>query len=403
MSREKVIVVAGLCTLVLLGVLAALAQTAEKPPTELYVRTSPPNAEVVLDGKNQGRSPALFAVEPGDHTITVKLEGYGPQTRTVTIREGRIRRVILELQKGPDARDGEPKPAGAEAPWGKAVEGVQCRLRADKSVWRPGEVPTFKAEIRNRGTRSLRVAASQEGGTLVLDGKTYHWPGFQFVEALPLHPGSGYDVPISLVNTWFGGRPATLAPGAHKLSVQFQCLGVGKQSDKLVALVESNTVEFEIRPTGATPPGDREKAQAAETEVRRVVESFLAAAIAGRSQEAIRMTNPARAVGRQLEDIRKMAGAAALRVARVSVTGNAALAVTTQVKDHGDHESVLLIRTGRGRAGAAARQPHGVECDRRAHLHDRPGERETASASLRAGPRRVSAPVRWDVVSARWP
>jgi WD40 repeat protein len=349
MSRGKAIAGVGLFSLVLLGVLAALAQTAGKPPTELYVRTSPPGAKILVDGKECGSSPGLFEVEPGEHTVTVVLAGHEPKTKKVTIREGRIRRVILELQKGPETRDQEPEAGREETPWGKAVEGVQCRLRADKSVWRPGEVPTFSAEIRNRGTRTLRIAASQEGCELVLDGKSYHWPGFQFVEMLPLHPGSGYDVRISVPKTWFHGGPATLTPGEHKLSVRFQCLGVGDQSEKLVALVESNTVEFEIRPAGAAQPDDREKARAADAGARRVVESFLAAAIAGRTEEAIRMTDPASAVGHQIEDVRGMAGAAAMKVVQVRVKDNTALALTTQVKDDRGRDGLLLIRLIRSR------------------------------------------------------
>jgi len=74
-------------------------------PTELYVRTNPADATITVDGKQQGVSPNLFEVEPGDHTVVVKLEGYGPATREVTIPDGRIRRVVLQLKKSPEAID----------------------------------------------------------------------------------------------------------------------------------------------------------------------------------------------------------------------------------------------------------------------------------------------------------
>jgi WD40 repeat protein len=98
-----------LFSLILLGVLAALAQTAEKPPTELYVRTTPPGAKVFVDGKELGTSPSLVEVEPGEHSITVKLEGYGPKTSTVTVPDGRIRRIIFDLERGPNAAAASPE------------------------------------------------------------------------------------------------------------------------------------------------------------------------------------------------------------------------------------------------------------------------------------------------------
>ncbi|MHC4398169.1 MAG: PEGA domain-containing protein [Planctomycetota bacterium] len=106
MSRVTKIGGATLLLLAALGVLAALAQTAEEVPTELYVRTMPSGATILVDGKPQGTSPRLFEVEPGDHTVVVKLAGHDPVTEKVTIPDGRIRRVVLRLQKRPDAGAG---------------------------------------------------------------------------------------------------------------------------------------------------------------------------------------------------------------------------------------------------------------------------------------------------------
>ena len=47
------------------------------------------------------------------------------------------------------------KPAKTEIPWGEQVEGVQVRLRADKKVWKMGEIPAFKADVRNQGNLEL--------------------------------------------------------------------------------------------------------------------------------------------------------------------------------------------------------------------------------------------------------
>jgi hypothetical protein len=41
------------------------AEDAAKPPTELYVRTVPTGATIVVDGKKVGVSDSLFKIEPG--------------------------------------------------------------------------------------------------------------------------------------------------------------------------------------------------------------------------------------------------------------------------------------------------------------------------------------------------
>ena len=44
---------------------APLLGAAADPPTELYIRTVPAGAKVLLDGKPLGTSPGLFEVKPG--------------------------------------------------------------------------------------------------------------------------------------------------------------------------------------------------------------------------------------------------------------------------------------------------------------------------------------------------
>jgi len=106
MSAIKTMIGTTVVSLALLGVLAALAAAPEKSPTELYVRTNPPGASVLLDGKEMGTSPGLFQVKPGAHTVVVKLVGHEPKTKHVTIRIGRIKRVILEPQQAPQTVTG---------------------------------------------------------------------------------------------------------------------------------------------------------------------------------------------------------------------------------------------------------------------------------------------------------
>jgi len=133
-------------------------------------------------------------------------------------------------------------------PWGGPVEGVQVHLRADKEVWRAGEIPTFKAEIRNQGSRELSVIRAQVGCKLQFDGKWYehHEIG---AKSSPLGPGRHYtDILISLYDRWRDPKtdaPLDLRPGKHNIRIKF-ILRPTDGGHRVIPM--SNPVEIEIRP-----------------------------------------------------------------------------------------------------------------------------------------------------------
>ncbi len=90
-----------LLSLALFCLVAPPVKTEKTPQTLLYVRTTPSGAEIRLNGKPLGTSNNLFPVEPGDYKIVIDLEGHQPNEQKITIREGRITRIELELKKGP--------------------------------------------------------------------------------------------------------------------------------------------------------------------------------------------------------------------------------------------------------------------------------------------------------------
>jgi hypothetical protein len=63
----------------------------------------------------------------------------------------------------PEPQPKRPEPTAAEsvtqaeATWGEAVEGVQCRVRAEKPTWPQGALPKLFADLRNQGKRNLRI------------------------------------------------------------------------------------------------------------------------------------------------------------------------------------------------------------------------------------------------------
>ncbi len=112
------------------------------------------------------------------------------------------------------------KPAAA---WGEAVEGVQCRVRAEKRTWPQGALPKLLADLRNQGQRNLRIAIEHESWELEIDG-TWHrtdtaYSGDRWY--LPLGPGQqqqNLEVWIRADDN-IGRRLRALEPGEHTLRV----------------------------------------------------------------------------------------------------------------------------------------------------------------------------------------
>ncbi len=137
-----------------------------------------------------------------------------------------------------------------DPPWGKAVEGVQCRLRAEKAVWEAGEVPSFRADVRNLGKRDLLVFRSQLGCQVEFNGKWFE----QKEIGAPMSffpPGQRYDdISIPLEGPWVTPRDderLRLEPGKHTVRVAFICEPTRLTPGKPVRAI-SNPVEIEIVP-----------------------------------------------------------------------------------------------------------------------------------------------------------
>jgi len=149
----------------------------------------------------------------------------------------------------------EPRTA-ADAPWGEAVEGVQVRLRAEKTVWQFGETPTLKLDLRNDGERLLGFPPEQTAEYGVeLDGQWYFRADKVKHIPVPLPPGGRHEgVSISLhPNGWVmpGERESEieslqLAPGKHVVRVRAMLFPIGSDKGKTVRGVVSNPVEITI-------------------------------------------------------------------------------------------------------------------------------------------------------------
>jgi hypothetical protein len=74
-------------------------QEATNSTCDLEVISEPKGADVELDGKFTGSTPAIFHLKPGDYTITLRKSGYSAWTRKVTLIPANQSRVVAELRK----------------------------------------------------------------------------------------------------------------------------------------------------------------------------------------------------------------------------------------------------------------------------------------------------------------
>ncbi len=147
--------------------------------------------------------------------------------------------------EGPLARllPSQNDPAAREPNWGEAVQGLQCRFRADKQVWQSDEIPAFKLDIRNHGQRMFAFPPShmQQICKIQFDGKWYHWPSPVMIDSSvwPLAPGLQFDdIPIML-HKEFGIK---ITPGRHIVRIAFALEGVE---------IVSNPVGIKVLPGGS--------------------------------------------------------------------------------------------------------------------------------------------------------
>jgi hypothetical protein len=64
------------------------AQKAEAALSTLVIRSTPDGAEIEVGGKYVGHAPSTLRLAPGDHTLTVRKQGFKPWQRTITTGPG---------------------------------------------------------------------------------------------------------------------------------------------------------------------------------------------------------------------------------------------------------------------------------------------------------------------------
>ena len=67
---------------------AVLTQSSS---TELAITSNPDGADIEVDGKFVGNTPSSLSVEPGEHTIVLRMEGHHSWQRTVKTSGGKVK------------------------------------------------------------------------------------------------------------------------------------------------------------------------------------------------------------------------------------------------------------------------------------------------------------------------
>jgi len=87
-----------------------------KRPSTLTVASSPPGADVAVDGRPiEGRTPTTTSVGPGAHTVTVTLASHAPYQREIEARYGRAIILDAALSTGRRAPPANPYVDGDDA------------------------------------------------------------------------------------------------------------------------------------------------------------------------------------------------------------------------------------------------------------------------------------------------
>jgi hypothetical protein len=68
-------------------------------PSSVVVKSTPPGADINVDGKWMGNTPSTIQLSPGEHTVAVEKEGLISWGRTMTVNAGGSVAINATLEK----------------------------------------------------------------------------------------------------------------------------------------------------------------------------------------------------------------------------------------------------------------------------------------------------------------
>ena len=115
--------------------------------------------------------------------------------------------------------------------WGANSQGLQCRLRPMKRLWRAGETPAFKVDLRNQSQRLFPLACEPlRPYRISIDDQWRPWPssGPTGTKMMPFGPGAEFtDLMLNLPQE----TARLLTRGRHVIKIGFLFEGIEVVSD----------------------------------------------------------------------------------------------------------------------------------------------------------------------------
>jgi hypothetical protein len=68
-------------------------------PASITVKSTPPGADINIDGKFMGSTPSTIQLTPGDHQVSIEKEQMTPWQRTMTVTAGGSSSIDATLVK----------------------------------------------------------------------------------------------------------------------------------------------------------------------------------------------------------------------------------------------------------------------------------------------------------------
>ena len=174
----------------------------------ISVTSDPPNANVTIGGESKGTTPLEINVAAGSHEVTLELDGYAAQTRTVQLTGGTTKTENFTLAEVPSGfLDISSTPRGAEVLVDNISKGstpisrlrvsvgqhrVEVRMNGYDSVFQDvtlarGRRFTINAPMERSGQASIILNSNYNGARIFVDGEEYN--ATTPVDNIPLRPG----------------------------------------------------------------------------------------------------------------------------------------------------------------------------------------------------------------------
>jgi PEGA domain len=107
-------------------------RAASGPTQAMKITSTPPHAEVLVDGHLSGSTPYLFHVSAGDHIVLVRMAGFQPWQRTVHVAGDAVNlEAALAKQDGTEAMPASKAPEASLGDLARAARARKAQSGAD--------------------------------------------------------------------------------------------------------------------------------------------------------------------------------------------------------------------------------------------------------------------------------